>query len=148
MLPSIFGENLLDEFFDEPWEKSLFGARNPLYGKHAKNLMKTDVKETGDHYEVDIDLPGFQKDEIQRGAAKRLSDHSAPPRAWTGTRRTRRAATSARSGTAALAAAASMWAMCSPSEMSMPNMTDGILMLTLPKKDQQTLPTQNRIAIE
>ena len=64
MLPSIFGENLLDEFFDEPWEKSLFGARNPLYGKHAKNLMKTDVKETGDHYEVDIDLPGFQKDEI------------------------------------------------------------------------------------
>ena len=48
MLPSIFGENLLDEFFDEPWEKSLFGARNPLYGKHAKNLMKTDVKETGD----------------------------------------------------------------------------------------------------
>ena len=64
MLPSIFGENLFDEFFDEPWEKSLFGARNPLYGKHAKNLMKTDVKETGDHYEVDIDLPGFQKDEI------------------------------------------------------------------------------------
>lgn len=64
MLPSIFGENLLDEFFDEPWEKNLFGARNPLYGKHAKNLMKTDVKETGDHYEVDIDLPGFQKDEI------------------------------------------------------------------------------------
>ena len=64
MLPSIFGENLLDEFFDEPWEKSLFGTRNPLYGKHAKNLMKTDVKETGDHYEVDIDLPGFQKDEV------------------------------------------------------------------------------------
>ena len=32
MLPSIFGENLLDEFFDEPWEKNLFGARNPLYG--------------------------------------------------------------------------------------------------------------------
>lgn len=64
MLPSIFGENLLDEFFDEPWEKSLFGARNPLYGKHAKNLMKTDVRETEDTYEVDIDLPGFKKDEI------------------------------------------------------------------------------------
>lgn len=64
MLPSIFGENLLDEFFDEPWEKSLFGTRNPLYGKHAKNLMKTDVRETEDTYEVDIDLPGFKKDEI------------------------------------------------------------------------------------
>ena len=64
MLPSIFGENLLDEFFDEPWEKSLFGARNPLYGKHAKNLMKTDVRETDECYELDVDLPGFQKDEI------------------------------------------------------------------------------------
>ena len=64
MLPSIFGENLLDEFFDEPWEKSLFGARNPLYGKHAKNLMKTDVRETENSYELDIDLPGFQKEEM------------------------------------------------------------------------------------
>ena len=118
MLPSIFGENLLDEFFDEPWEKSLFGARNPLYGKHAKNLMKTDVKETGDHYEVDIDLPGFQKDEI----SVEMQNGYLTIQAWTGTRRTRRAATSARSGTAALAAAASMWAMCSP-RRSMPNMT-------------------------
>ena len=115
MLPSIFGENLLDEFFDEPWEKNLFGARNPLYGKHAKNLMKTDVKETGDHYEVDIDLPGFQKDEI----SVELQNGYLPFQA---ARRTRRSATSARSGTAALAAAASMWAMCSP-KRSMPNMT-------------------------
>ena len=65
MLPSIFGENLLDEFFDEPWEKSLFGARNPLYGKHAKNLMKTDIRETENTYELDIDLPGFKKDDVQ-----------------------------------------------------------------------------------
>ena len=36
-----------------------------LYGKHAKNLMKTDVKETENAYEIDIDLPGFKKDEIQ-----------------------------------------------------------------------------------
>lgn len=36
-----------------------------LYGKHAKNLMKTDVKETDSEYIVDIDLPGFKKDEIQ-----------------------------------------------------------------------------------
>ena len=32
-----------------------------LYGKHAKNMMKTDVKETEGGYEVDIDLPGFKK---------------------------------------------------------------------------------------
>ena len=36
-----------------------------LYGKHAKNLMKTDVKETENAYEIDIDLPGFKKDEIK-----------------------------------------------------------------------------------
>jgi len=36
-----------------------------LYGKHAKNVMKTDVKETDNSYEVDIDLPGFKKDEIE-----------------------------------------------------------------------------------
>lgn len=40
-------------------------AGKELYGKHAKNLMKTDVKDTENGYEVDIDLPGFKKDEIQ-----------------------------------------------------------------------------------
>ena len=48
MMPSIFGENLFDDFdswFDAPVEKRFFGKKNPLYGKHAKNLMKTDVKE-------------------------------------------------------------------------------------------------------
>lgn len=64
MLPSIFGENLFDDVFEDPFEKNVFGLRNPLYGKHAKNLMKTDVKEAGDGYEVAVDLPGFKKDEI------------------------------------------------------------------------------------
>ena len=35
-----------------------------LYGKHAGNVMKTDVREADSGYEVDIDLPGFKKDEI------------------------------------------------------------------------------------
>ena len=68
MMPSIFGENLFDDFdswFSDPVEKRFFGKKNPLYGKHAKNLMKTDVKETEKGYEVDMDLPGFKKDEIQ-----------------------------------------------------------------------------------
>ena len=67
MMPSIFGENLFDDFdswFSDPVEKRFFGKKNPLYGKHAKNLMKTDVRETKDSYEVDVDLPGFKKDEI------------------------------------------------------------------------------------
>ena len=63
MLPSIFGENLFDEFFNDPFALMTSG-RDPLYGKHAKNLMKTDVRELDGSYEIDIDLPGFKKDEV------------------------------------------------------------------------------------
>ena len=65
MLPSIFGENLLDDWFDFPFDKEFFGGRNPLYGKHAKNLMRTDVRETENSYELDVDLPGFNKEYIK-----------------------------------------------------------------------------------
>jgi len=62
MMPSIFGENLFDSFMEDFAFPDIDRA---LYGKHAKNMMKTDVKETDNGYEVDIDLPGFQKDEIK-----------------------------------------------------------------------------------
>ena len=62
MMPSIFGENLFDDFMDD---FAFPNVDKVLYGKHASNLMKTDVKETDSDYEVDIDLPGFKKDEIQ-----------------------------------------------------------------------------------
>ena len=65
MMPSIFGENLFDEWMNFPFERDFFGERNPLYGKHAKNMMKTDVRENENTYELDVDLPGFKKDEIQ-----------------------------------------------------------------------------------
>lgn len=65
MLPSIFGENLFDDFFTDPFGMMVMPQRHdPLYGKHSKNLMKTDVRETEGSYELDIDLPGFKKDEI------------------------------------------------------------------------------------
>ena len=64
MLPSIFGENLFDDFISDPFGMMAPQGRDPLYGKHAKNLMKTDVRETEDSYELDIDLPGFKKDEV------------------------------------------------------------------------------------
>ena len=63
MLPSIFGENLFDDFFGDPFGMMPRG-RDPLYGKHAKNLMRTDVRETEDTYELDVDLPGFKKNEV------------------------------------------------------------------------------------
>ena len=64
MLPSIFGENMFDDFFSDPFGMMVPQGRDPLYGKHAKNLMKTDIRETDTSYELDIDLPGFKKDEV------------------------------------------------------------------------------------
>lgn len=66
MLPSVFGENLFDDSLSDFFG---FGRMMPqisseLYGKHAKNLMKTDVRETEGTYELDVDLPGFTKDEV------------------------------------------------------------------------------------
>ena len=66
MLPAIFNENLFDDFFDDRFMMpSVFGKNDPLYGKNAKNVMKTDTREMDDSYEVVIDLPGFKKDEIE-----------------------------------------------------------------------------------
>lgn len=65
LVPSIFGENLFDDFMDFPFDDDFWGRKNPLYGKNAKRMMKTDIRETDDSYELDVDLPGFKKDEIQ-----------------------------------------------------------------------------------
>ena len=67
LMPSIFGENMFDEFmrgfpfFDNSAENNV---EKKLYGHNAKNVMKTDIKELKDGYELEIDLPGFTKDEV------------------------------------------------------------------------------------
>ena len=60
LMPSIFGENLFDDWMDFPFEREFFGRRNPLYGKNEKNLMK----EVENGYEGAMDLPGFKKEDI------------------------------------------------------------------------------------
>ena len=65
LVPSIFGENVFDDFMDFPFDDDFWGRKNPLYGKNAKRMMKTDIRETDGSYELDVDLPGFNKDEIQ-----------------------------------------------------------------------------------
>ena len=61
MMPSIFGENLFNDWMDFSYPDV---ARN-LYGKHVDRIMKTDVREKEDAYEVMIDLPGFKKEEVK-----------------------------------------------------------------------------------
>ena len=67
LMPSIFGENLFDDFFtpfyyDDKDEKK---AEKKLYGHRAQNLLKTDIKETKEGYELVMDVPGFKKDEVK-----------------------------------------------------------------------------------
>ena len=64
LMPSIFGEDLFEDLFDLPFYDDS-KVEKKLYGRHAKNLMKTDIKEMDNGYELIIDLPGFKKDEIK-----------------------------------------------------------------------------------
>ena len=67
LMPSIFGENLFDDFFDSfPfYDNDAKNVEKKLYGRKAAHMMKTDIKEKADGYELVMDLPGFTKDEIQ-----------------------------------------------------------------------------------
>lgn len=147
MLPSIFGENLFDEFFDDNFGMfPMWNGRNPLYGKRAKNLMKTDVRETENTYEVDVDLPGFKKDEISIDlsngyltiqAAKGL-DKDEEDKKGRYIRRERYAGSMSRSFYVG---------DVKPEEVSA-KFENGILTLDVPKAGQKKLPENNRICIE
>ena len=63
LMPSIFNTSLFDDFFEFPFYDDK--AEKKLYGHHAANLMKTDIQEHDDGYTLEMDLPGFKKEEIQ-----------------------------------------------------------------------------------
>ena len=63
LMPSIFNDNVFDDFFEFPFYDDR--AEKKLYGHHAANLMKTDIQEHDDGYTLEMDLPGFKKEEIQ-----------------------------------------------------------------------------------
>ena len=69
LLPRVFSEDLFDDFFegDFPFFDNRAGrdVEKKLYGRRAKNLMKTDIKELEGAYELIVDLPGFKKEEVQ-----------------------------------------------------------------------------------
>lgn len=151
LLPRLFGEDLfddMDEMMRWPGEEEFFGKHNPLYGKHAKNLMKTDVKETDDAYEVDIDLPGFKKEELNLSlengyltinAAKGI-DKDEQDKAGNYIRRERYAGSCSRS----FYVGADV-----EQEDVAAKFEDGILHLNIRKKDVQKVEQKdNRIAIE
>ena len=59
MMPSIFGNNFVDDVFDDMF---------PFAGNYTTasyDLMKTDVKDAGDHYELEMEMPGVEKENIK-----------------------------------------------------------------------------------
>ena len=66
-LPTVFGENLMDVFddFDRNFFRAFGQADRALYGKHAQNMMKTDIRDVDGNYELEIDLPGFKKEDVK-----------------------------------------------------------------------------------
>ena len=148
MLPGIFGENLFDDFFADPFGMMPAGRRSdPLYGKHAQNLMKTDVREKDNAYELDVDLPGFKKDEItvdlkdgyltigaSKGLDKDQSDENGKY-----IRRERYAGVCSRSFY--------VGENVRPEEIGA-KYEDGILRLSVPKADRKELPASTSIFIE
>ena len=148
MLPSIFGEDLFDDFFNDPFGMmNVSEGRSPLYGKHAKNLMKTDIREKEDGYELAVDLPGFKKDEISIDlsngyltiqAAKGL-DKDEEDKKGRYIRRERYAGVMRRSFYVGNA--------LRPEDISA-RYEDGILKLSVPKAVKKELPLSTSVAID
>ena len=146
LMPSIFGENLFDDdWFD--FDRDFWGKKNPLYGKNAKNIMKTDIREHDTGYELDVDLPGFKKDEInielENGyltisAAKGL-DKDEQDKKGKYIRKERYAGAMQRSFYVGDAVT---------QEDVKAKFEDGILKLSIPKKDAKEVETKKTIAIE
>ena len=144
LMPSIFGENL----FNDDWMNFGFPeVDKALYGKHAGNVMKTDVKETETGYEVDIDLPGFKKDEINAkldngyltiSAAKGL-DKDEKDKKGKYIRKERYAGSMSRSFYVGEGVT---------QEDIKAKYEDGILRLSVPKKEAKAVENKKYIAIE
>ena len=145
-MPGIFGENLFDnDWMDFPFDRDFWGSRTPA--KTSKSIMKTDIREHGGGYELDIDLPGFKKDEIgveldngylTISAAKGL-DKDEQDKKGKYIRKERYAGAMQRSFYVGEAVT---------QEDIKAKFEDGILRLNIPKKDAQAVETKKTIAIE
>ena len=151
LMPSIFGENLFDDFFDSfPFydDREVRNTEKKLYGKHAGNLMKTDIKESDEGYKLMIDLPGFTKDEVQVtlkdgyltiSAEKGLDKDEQEKDTGRYIRRERYSGACSRSFYVGEAVT---------EEDIKANFQHGILTLNVPKKDAKAVSAKKTIAIE
>ena len=126
---------------------AFFGKGNPLYGKHAGNIMKTDIRETDKTYEMDVDLPGFSKENIQvqleKGyltiVASKALDKDEKNKEGKYLRQERYSGTCSRSFYVGEALT---------NEDIKAKFEDGVLKLSIPKKDAKEIDQNKYIAIE
>ena len=148
MLPMVFSENLFDDLFNDTLARSMWNTNKELYGKNASRLMKTDVHETEDSYELAIDLPGFKKDEVTAelndgyitiSAAKGLDKDEKDKKTGKYIRKERYAGSMSRSFY--------IGEGITQDEISA-KYENGILQLKIPKKTDKAVAGKNYIAIE
>ena len=151
LMPSVFGENLFDDFFNGfPFydDREMRNTEKKLYGKHAGNVMKTDIKESDEGYKLMIDLPGFTKDEVQVtlkdgyltiSAEKGLDKDEQEKDTGRYIRRERYSGACSRSFYVGEAVT---------EEDIKANFQHGILTLNVPKKDAKAVNAKKTIAIE
>ncbi len=147
LLPSIIAENLLeDSWFDFPSFRELENMDRKLYGRHAAHEMKTDVREHEDHYEVDINLPGFKKDEISLDLENGYLTISAAKEMEQEKSRMGRIIRQERYE-GSLQRSFFVGGNVKESDITA-RFENGVLTLTIPKKEPPKLPDRKRIAIE
>ena len=147
LVPSIFANSVFDDFFDFPYVNDKKTERK-LYGHNAANLMKTDIQEYDDGYQLEIDLPGFKKDEVTAelndgyitiSAAKGLDKDEKDKKTGKYIRKERYAGSMSRSFYVGEG--------ITQDEISA-KYENGILQLKIPKKTDKAVAGKNYIAIE
>ena len=145
MLPSIFGENLFDDWISFPF-RAFDDMERKLYGKRPANLMKTDVTEHEGEYKIDVDLPGFKKDQIELHLnngyltirAAKNTDESTTDEQGRVIRQERYVGSMQRS----------FYIGSVPEEDVKARFEDGVLTLLFPKQEVKKLPEHKTIMIE
>ena len=151
LMPSIFGENLFDDFFNDfpfyDYDKEMKNTEKKLYGRKASHVMKTDIRELDNGYEVVVDLPGFTKDEVQAtlengyltiSAAKGLDKDEEDKKQRRVIRQERYVGTSQRT----------FYVGDVKAEDVKCKYEAGVLMIEVPKKDVKKIEGPHTIAIE
>ena len=138
LVPSVFGENLFD-VFDNDFDRMFSNAfmRNPVMGKRASHVMKTDVRETENTYELDVDVQ-LEKGYLTISAGKKL-DKDEKDNKGNYIRRERYEGACTRSFYVGENVR---------KEDITAKLEDGILRLTFPKKAQEEIEQSRTIAIE